>query len=150
MPTPRATLIVLADGARARFFESHGVNKGVVAAKMPDMTGARTPSRDIDADRPGRSWGAGGAGRHGMQPTTDAHEHVEAEFLREVAGAVESDLRKGRHDRVIVVAAPRALGSIRGFFGERTKAALRAEIDKDLVGADTSTIEKTLDNVLAV
>ena len=77
MPTPRATLIVLADGARARFFESHGVNKGVVAA-------------------------------------------------------------------------PRALGSIRGFYGERAKAALRAEIDKDLVGADTSTIEKTLDNVLAV
>jgi len=150
MPAPTVTLVVVADGARARFFENKGVGKGIEKAKLADMDGTRAPSRDIDADRPGRSWSGSGGGRHGMQPPTDAHEHAEAEFLREVAAAVEEDLTRGRHDRIVVVAAPRALGSLRTLYGSRTKAAIAGEVDKNIVDADMDAVARAIEHVLAV
>jgi protein required for attachment to host cells len=45
---------------------------------------------------------------------------------------------------VILVAPPRALGMIRPLYGHALKAALRAEIDKDLVKQPVYVIEKHL------
>lgn len=150
MTKPVSTLIVVADGARARFLENNGVGKGVAALALPDMDGDRTASGDIDADRPGRSRGPEGGRRHGMQPPTDAHDRLEAEFLRGVAARVEEDLAAGRHGRAIVIAAPRALGAIRKLYGAKTKASLVGEVDKDLVDADAETVAANVADLLAV
>ena len=75
---------------------------------------------------------------------TDWHVQAEERFLQKLAGELDAAVSAGQAKSLIVVAPPRALGVLRQAYSHHLRAALRAEIDKDLVKLPVYQIEKHL------
>ena len=135
MPTKlKTTWVLVADGAKARLLERVGPNAPLIPAwaKCFSESDARTPTRDLGADRPGRVHESANAARHAMEPRVDWHRYAKAQFARSVAGALEEAALKKKFDELILVAPPQALGDLRSALGQHAKALVAGEVAKDL------------------
>ncbi|HWV83516.1 MAG TPA: host attachment protein [Hyphomicrobiaceae bacterium] len=144
---PTRTWILIADGSEARVFESLGPRSALMAVE--DMTFAQDlpPNRELESDRPGRSQESANPTRHAIQSRSDPHRELKRQLAREVADKLEDCLRNGRFDRLAVVAAPVVLGDIREALSEQLKAAVTAELAKDLVKVPLSDLPAHLEPV---
>ncbi|GHA15982.1 hypothetical protein GCM10007989_08660 [Devosia pacifica] len=144
------TWVLVADGGQARVLENTGPNKGLQQVRGHEFSIPAMQSKDIMADRPGRSFSSAGPGRSAMEPRTDPVEHREAEFVKSMAEMLEKSKQQGAFDRLIIAAAPIALGTIRKALGPESKKAVIAELDKDLTNLPTEQMSKHLDGIIAV
>ncbi len=128
----KKTWIVVADGARARFFVSEGPGTGLEPALPQALVADNRPSADIASDRPGRTFDSVGAGRHAVQPSSDPHRHSQITFASEIAKTLDQRLKNRAFDQLVIIAAPRMLGDLRAALGENIRKLVFAEIDKDL------------------
>lgn len=144
------TWILIADGTQARVLEHGGPGKGLSMVKGLDWSIEPLQSKDIDTDRPGRGHSSGGSARSSMEPKTDPAQHREAEFMRSVAGVLDRKALEGAFDRLVIAAAPIALGNLRKLLSDHVKKAVVAELDKDLTNLPTQNIDKHLDGIIAV
>ncbi|HSM19449.1 MAG TPA: host attachment protein [Hyphomicrobiales bacterium] len=147
---PTRSWIVVADGASARIFENHGPGKGLSARPAEEMHHATPPSRDIDADRPGRSHDRMGPGRHAMEPPTDAHREEKRRFADDLARHLNEAAQGGSFDRLILVAAPKTLGDLRQALGKAAAAKLDGELAKDLTKVPDHELPSHLGEVIAL
>jgi protein required for attachment to host cells len=147
---PVRTWILVADGARARVFQNEGPGRGI--AELPEHTREidLKPSRDINADKPGRAFDSGGQGRHAMEPPTDAKRHEKQTFHAELAGLLKKALDAGRYDRVVLVAAPATLGDLRASLDKTVLAVVHGELAKNLTQVPAHELPGHLGEVLAV
>jgi protein required for attachment to host cells len=143
------TWILIADGAQARVLENTGPGKGLQQVKGLDWTMTPLQAQDIVTDRPGRSFSSNGSGRSAMEPKTDPVEHRETEFVKSVAASLDTQLQAGAFDRLVIVAAPIALGDIRKAMTPAVKKAVVAELSKDLTNLPTAQLPQHLEGVLA-
>jgi len=150
MGRKQVTWVLVADGAHARVFVNDGVGKGVQELEDRGFVGSRLHDRDIQADKPGRSFDSHGQGRHAMEPRTDPQQHEEREFLREVIDWVAAKAQDGQFDRLVLMAAPHALGDLRGLMSKTLAAKVVAEIPKNLAKSTAADVESHLTDVLAV
>ena len=135
MPTkPATTWVLVADGAKARLLERIGVDAPLTPAsdKCFSEPEARTPTRDIGADRPGRVHESADTARHAMAPRVDWHRYAKEQFAKSVAGALEQAALAKKYEALILVAPPQALGDLRSALGQHAKALVAGEIAKDL------------------
>jgi protein required for attachment to host cells len=144
------TWILIADGNQARVLEHGGPGKGLVSVKGLDWSIPPLQTQDINADRPGRSHSSVGAGRSAMEPRTDPVDHREAEFARSVAGVLEDKAKAGAYDRLVIAAAPVALGNLRKVMSEHVKKTVVAELDKDLTNVPTPQLDRHFDGIIAI
>lgn len=135
------TWVVIADGSRAKIFEA--ASQGKILQKS-ELSTPHPPSRDLTSDRPGRTFDSVGEGRHAKVPPTDPHEKAEADFLRSLAKQLEDAQQKKEFDKLVVIAAPRALGTLRGFFPGQLAGSIAREISHDLTWFETPAIESYL------
>jgi protein required for attachment to host cells len=135
------TWVLIADGSQARVFRAAGKGK---VEEMSEMAVAHPPTRDMVSDRPGRTFDSMGQGRHAKEPPTDAHDKAEADFLRAVTKTLDASCQRKEFDRLVVVAAPRALGTLRSVFSEKLAGAVTKEIPHDLTGFKTPALEARL------
>ncbi|MCG6857200.1 MAG: host attachment protein [Salaquimonas sp.] len=142
------TLIVIADGAHARFFIHGGPGKGLEALAKQEMKSDVPAGRDIMADRPGRSFSSVGDGRSAMEPKSDPRELIEREFARAVADKIGK--LAGRADHLIIAAAPKTLGELRKAIGPGLEKRLTATLSKDLTKTPEKDLGKHFEGVLAV
>ena len=147
---PVVTWILVADGAQAKVFEHLGPGKGLQA--VSDAQFAQTPLRagEIMSDRPGRSFSSVGSGRSAMEPTTDPVADRERRFVADVAAFLDSRLAAGDFQRLVIAAAPTALGDLRGSLTPKLEAAVMAELPRDFTGQRTEALERHLADVLAI
>lgn len=147
---PTITWIVLADGAHARFVEHRGPNSRLI--EHTGLALSREPVRagDINSDRPGRAFATSGRGRSAMEPPTDPVAKLEADFMRQVAKSLGEALAANKFDRLIVVAAPQALGDLRKALPAAVAAKVTAELPKDLVHEPVNALPRHFEKVLAV
>jgi protein required for attachment to host cells len=144
------TWVLVADGAHARIFVNDGVGKGVQELKDRAFVGNRLHDRDIQADKPGRAFDSQGQGRHSMEPRTDPQQHEEREFLRDVVEWIAAKPQDDQYDRLVLMAAPHALGDLRGLLSKQLAAKVVAEIPKNLTKSTAADVESHLTDVLAV
>lgn len=130
---PKRTWVVIADGGEAKVFESQGLNSDLVPVDDMTMAIELPASRDILADRPGRSYESQGRARHAIENATDPHRELKREFAKTVANALAACLTKKRFDRLVIVAPPSVLGDLRDELPKRVRAKVAAELGKDLV-----------------
>ena len=129
------TLIVVADGARARFFAPSEDTKKFVSLKSQDMVApqSRQRPRDLKSDKPGRGKAsAGSAARHAMEPPHDYHKLEKHRFTALLAEALDSACERKEFDQLVLVAPRRSLGELRTLLSKRVQSRVRAEIPKDL------------------
>lgn len=126
------TWIVIADGAQARVFENTGAGSWLVEIKELESNLVRQRARDIMADRPGRSYSSGSSNRSAMEPPTDPVQKREADFVHEFLHALAKGVEENDVDRIILAAAPRALGDMRKVMPPSISSKVMEELPKDL------------------
>ena len=147
---PTRSWIVIADGAQARILENNGPGKGLTPLPAEEMHQALHPSRDINADRPGRTHDRMGPGRHSMEPTSDPHREEKRHFAAEVAGHLNAAALKQSYDRLVLVAPPKTLGDLRQALNKEASAKVDGELSKDLTKVPDQELAGHLSAVIAV
>lgn len=139
---PKTTWILLADGAQAKVFENTGPGSGLTP--VTDLIFEEEPkqARDIMADKPGRSFSSVGHGRSAMEYSSDPVQVRETRFVKAVAEVLGKKHQEGAFGRLIVAAAPNALGDLRSAMSAQLKQVIVAELDKDLTNEPTPSLEK--------
>jgi len=143
MLIPNDTLVLVGDGRKAMFLR----NKG--GAGHPDLFAERimeqdNPStREQGTDRPGRYEGPAGAPRSAVEQT-DWHQQAEDRFAAQVAQVLYKKAHEHDFERLIVVAAPRTLGTMRRAFRKEVAQKVSAEIPKDLTSHTPADIGRLL------
>jgi protein required for attachment to host cells len=139
----RGDWVVVCDGKKALVLENVGDTKVVrlKTREVHEQPDAKTSEQGTD--KPGRSINSIDSRRSAVEQT-DWHDQEEERFLQRLASRLDAEVNTGNAKSVIIVAPPRALGVLRQAYSQNLRNALRAEIDKDLVGMPVDEIERHL------
>jgi protein required for attachment to host cells len=135
--------VVVCDGAKALVLENAGDAKFPNLKTLEVFEQKDLATHEQGADRPGRTHSSAGRGSSAVSQT-DWHDQSEHAFLVKLANHLDAAISAGKTKSMIVVASPRALGMLRPAYSHALKAAVRTEIQKDLVKMPVSEIEKHL------
>jgi protein required for attachment to host cells len=135
--------VLVADGARGRLFR---FEKGrLTPADNADRVGTRLRAREIEADKPGRSFDSSGRHRHALAPSTDARRSAEQAFAQAVAQWMDEEASRGAFDHLIVVAPPRALGELRRAFTKEVARRIIGTVKKELTTLSAAEVLAHID-----
>lgn len=143
----RKTTIVVADGARARFFMPSDDAKALKSSGPSDMVSpaSRTRSRDLKSDKPGRSFARADGNRRGaVEPPHDFHKLEKHRFTLELAHALNVAFEHREFDQLVVVAPRRSLGELRKLLPVRVLRVVALEIAKDLTAETPAALWKRI------
>jgi len=141
------TWVLIADGAQARVLEHTGPGKGLKQVEGLDWAIEPLSAQEIVTDRPGSKGGGGAHG--GLEPKTDPVAYRETEFVKSVAAMLTRQQQKGAFDRLVIAAAPIALGDLRKAISPAVQKTIIAELNKDLTNLPTAQLDQHLDGILA-
>lgn len=134
-------LVLVADGTKARLFEER-LRAGPLV-EITDRLGDLAHTGPVASGRSGRVHDRHGVGSHttgGPSP----REKQEAAFITRLAERIDTLLRPGDFEAVVVVAPPRALGQLRQAFGPATLRRLKASDPHDRAGCQPDEIRAAL------
>ena len=140
--------VVVADGARARFFLANQGGRILGPALDKVLVADKRPSRELVTDKPGRTKDRAAFGRHAMEPPTDPHEQEQIDLARKVAHLLDEERAKGHFDEVALVAAPRMLGHIRAALSNEVRKMIRTEVAKDFSKLDERELKERLEPLI--
>ncbi len=132
-------LVVVGDAARVRLFSVDPGDGRLVEHDAMVNTTARQNTRDLAADREGRSFDRHGGGRHAMEPSTDTKDHAATVFAKDVAAQLQH--AGATRNTIVLIAAPKFLGLLRKQLAPPIKSKVSREINKDLTTATVCEIE---------
>jgi protein required for attachment to host cells len=147
---PTVTWILLADGAQAKVFEHSGPGTGLTPLRDLLFDEEPLQAREIMADKQGRSFSSVGHGRSAMEYSSDPVQVRETRFVKAVTGVLERRFQESAFNRLIIAAAPTALGDIREALSDKLRAAVVAEMPKDLTNLPTPQLEKHFEAMLVI
>lgn len=147
---PTRTWIVIADGANARVFESHGPAQRLAPVESMTMSGDHRANHEILADRPSRTHESVGPARHAIEPLRDAHRDLKRSFAQHVVDTLDARIATKSFDRFVLVAPPKTLGDLRSALTPALRSALHAEVAKDLVKTPQIEIAAHLKDVVGI
>lgn len=148
---PTVTWIVIADGNEAKIFEHAGPGKGLVPIKDLHFEQEPLKAGDIMADKPGRSFSSAGPGsRSSIEYSSDPVAVRERKFVEKLADVLEAKRSEGKFDRLVIAAAPAALGDLRPALSDAVKQTIIAEMPKDLTNVPTLKLTAHFDGLIAV
>jgi protein required for attachment to host cells len=127
MMLAKGTTVAVADGAKLNLFRNSG--------DEAEMKLTALPHQSVDSE-------AGTSGGH--QSSTgnpDRAQAAEDGFSAGIVQYLNEQALNGGIDRLVIVAAPRALGEMRKHYHKALFAKLQGEIAKDLTGHSTSDVE---------
>lgn len=139
------TWVVVADRAIARVFEQCGGPDGelraVTTLRHPE---SRERMSESVTDGPGSFRGGAIAGSESGEPNRDHRHHTADEFAREVSDYLEQSRLRRSFNRLVLIAAPLFLGTLRGVLSEPVQRLVELEIDKDYTHLDRARIHDRL------
>ena len=133
------TWILIADGAQARVLENTGPGKGFTQVENLAFTMENLRASDVDSNN-------GGSTETSQNPV----EQRETDFVKNVAEVLEKERQKGAFERLVIAAAPVALGDLRKAISPHVKKLVIAEVNKDLTNLPTAQLGEHLDGIIAV
>lgn len=145
------TWVVVADSARARFFEWREPNAPL--REIADLANpeGRIKERDLSSDRAGvASNSQGQNGGHPMQATSSGHDKTEIAFADQIDSALTEGLDAGKFVQLMVFAPPHFLGNLRSRFSERVAKAVVNSEALNLTREDVSSIRSRLPALKAI
>jgi protein required for attachment to host cells len=144
--------IVVADQAEARFFDVENEAAELhLAGQLSDPLG-HLHDRDLKSDRPGRKFDRaplhggrrGATAHHGVGGEHKPRKHEAALFARRIADALTAAQRSGGFDRLVIMAPPAFLGTLRSALSPAVRKTVAAEIAKDLIHETPSAVRTYL------
>jgi protein required for attachment to host cells len=148
---PTITWIVIADGDQAKVFEHEGPGKGLKVVQGLQFEQEHLQAREIMADKPGRGHSSASPGaRSSMEYSSDPVAVRERKFVEKLADVLDEKKREGKFDRLVIAAAPTALGDIRPALSDQVKETILAEMPKDLTNIPMPKLVQHFDGLIAV
>ena len=141
---PHGAGVLIADGRKALILRNTGSPTAPKLETIQALDNSETrETREIGADRPGRTHESTSARRSAMEQT-DFHTQAEQRFAGVVAEAVGAQHGQGAFTKLVLVAAPRTLAVLRHELAKPVQAAVVGELAKDLTNHPLLEIEKLL------
>ena len=134
--------VLVADKVKAQLYElpsRRGALKPLHCFINPE---GRQRERALGTGRPGRVTSGVGGGRHAYQAKHGLKENVEEAFVRRVATALAKDARASNGAPILLIAAPRLLGSYRKLLPANVRDLVVMEIRLDLGKLDDAELSK--------
>ena len=146
------TCILVAHDAGARVFESRGPGKGIDLVETIEHPEGRMRDRDIDSDRPGRSFrkDSGDPRRAAMSRKEGPHDRAVSNFARALTDKLQQARMENQYERLVLVAPPRLLGLLRSSLDGPTAQLVVGSLDKDLASSKEAELIEHLGEVIAV
>lgn len=139
---PHDARVLVADGRKALVLRNSGtVGEIVLEVEQVFEAPPNAPARALRGDKPGRT--ATGSHRSSLGQT-DSHEQQEERFYAVVAEKLEALWAARDHQKLCIIAPPRALAGLRQAIPDTIKNQIVAEYDKDLVNLPLDEIQKHL------
>ncbi|MGB3051875.1 MAG: host attachment protein [Polyangiales bacterium] len=146
------TYILVAHEAGARLFENDGIGHGLELVESIDHPKGRARDRDINSDRPGRSFrkNSGDPRRASMSQSEGPHDRAVSDFARELSEKLRHARVENRFDRLVLVAPPRFLGLLRSSLDGPTSQLVIGSIHKDLATSKEAELIQHLGEVIVI
>jgi len=136
--------VIVCDGAKALIFENQGQPQKPQLKLREAHEQRNLPSHEQGTDAPGRFVNTGDSGNRSAMEPPNYHDRVEREFLTILLRRLDGAVMSGETRSLVLVAPPRALGVLRAVCPNTLKAAISAEVAKDLVKMPVPEIERHL------
>jgi protein required for attachment to host cells len=138
------TWILVANAARARLFEA-----GERDGQLVELAGFASPDSrlhgsDFTSEPAGRVQESASSARHGIEPPQDPHEKASLQFAHGLAQILERGRLEHEYEQLVLVAAPRFLGQLRGSLDAQVARLVTRSVDKDVSRAGVEEIEAML------
>jgi protein required for attachment to host cells len=141
---PHDALVLVGDGARAVFFRNTGTVTQPTFATERVLEQENPPTREQGTDRPGRRAGGDSETVRGAIEPTDWHQLAEDRFASDIADALYRQAHANRFQRLIIVAPPKVLGTLRKSLHKEVLARIEAEVPMELASYDPKRIQREL------
>ncbi len=126
---PHKALVVVTDGAGARFFRNTGNALNIELSAEGDLKPSNLP----------------GDGPSGGRPVEQSHQETdEATFAKQLAKELYRRAHSGDFAAIALIADPQTLGQIRPLLHKEVQERMTAEVGKTLTKASIADIQKTL------
>ena len=136
--------VLVADSSEARIYSARHMRSSLELVASLSHAESRMHPRDMVSDIPGRVHDRFGPGRHSL----DSGQQIKAEerlrFAREITAYLSEAHRLKKFDRLIVMAGPAFLGTLRDCFSKTLAESVVAEVPKDLVAQDTVAVQANM------
>lgn len=143
MAVERVTWVAVLDGTKALVFADEGFADAPDLKLVDKDEFTNPPDREIKTDAPGRRADTG-RGQGSAMEEADFHDQAETRFVTEFGERLNAAAMKGKFDRLILMAAPRALGALRDELHEETTRRIVREFTGDYVNHPTDKLEALL------
>ncbi|MGB8365916.1 MAG: host attachment protein [Rhizomicrobium sp.] len=140
--------ILVCDGRKALLLQNVGDRTYPKLETREALEHETPPTRNLGTEKPGRIHSSADTRRSSAEPT-DWHALAEQEFLAKLAHQLDHYATEHKIKDLVIVAPPRALGTLRDAMPRHLHALVRAEVDKDYVSLPLYEIEAHLAKALA-
>lgn len=142
------TWVVIANGGQAEVIQYQGPQAAFSAVPNGHFEQPNLPTREIMSDDRGRGFAGKGisSARGAMEWHTDAHQHEEFRFVSKVSSFLDEHVDD--FDQLVIVAAPKALGTFRQKLSDNVQQKIRVELDKDFTNVPVRDIQMQLADVI--
>jgi protein required for attachment to host cells len=140
----KTTWILVAHGAGAIVFQSHGPGLPLARIDQIHNPRGRLKAGELEADRPGRAFDRHGGGRHAHSKEQNAPDHVDMAFAAQLAEHLEQGRVQSKFERLVLIAPAKMLGKLRAALSEPMRPLLVASLAKDLGHTDAEEVRKHL------
>lgn len=124
--------VLVADKVKAQLYDLPSRRSSLKALQSFVNPAGMQPERALGSGRPGRVTSGTGGGRHAFEPKHGIKEHAEEVFVRQIVAALEADAGANGGAPIVLVAAPRLLGTYRRHLPASLKERVAVEIKLDL------------------
>lgn len=136
--------VLVADRGRAKVFHMlPEVQPSFLLLAEFEHPESRQPAQAFESDSPGRIQ-LRGASRSAVEPHTDLAHLTARKFARELAEYLDSACRENRFEKLVIVAPPLFLGTLRRLLSPPLKQRIAFEVDKDLTACNEPELQKHL------
>ncbi len=136
------TWIVVADSSRARFFSWEYRTEPLQELEGMVHEEGRMRDQDEISDRQGGLAGGHGEGGHPFEAPTDLKHHDMAVFAKQIADKLEHGRVNRDYNKLVLVAPPAFLGSLRSELNAHVLEMVSSSLDKNLVTENEATIRQ--------
>ena len=144
MKLARGTWVFALDGTKMLLLKNAGDTRKPQLQALVQQEADNPRTSEQGSDRPGRVFSSASPRRSAVGDA-DWHEEAKKDFVRTALRVLEKH-HADRGGDIIVLAAPTVLGDLRKHYPDQLRAAIAAEIDKDVVNHAPEQIVAIIDS----
>ncbi|MFT6407240.1 MAG: protein required for attachment to host cells [Arenicella sp.] len=138
------TWILVADENRGRIIATDKSTDTLVERQDLVHPESRLAERELTSDTAGRNQSNKNSASHGINEAGKVKAHHAQQFAKEIASTLNKAQQQNEFTNLILVAAPKFLGTLRKEIGGEVKKLVCFELDKDLTKLKISQIREHL------